>query len=137
MPFIKNDVEPHEVLMQERARSILPDHVPDILSYDPATKVLRMQAIQGSSLADFYGEQATAVPPKLWTEVRRLVSVLLQNGMIYRDITGYNFIMEEKTGKIYIIDFEHAKATSNTKVPSFVQEFVSGAGGVYWNPDFA
>lgn len=136
--FVKYDVEPHEVLMQKEARRILPGHVPEVLSYDPATKTLIMQGINGMSLSDFYGESASAVPEKLWQEVRRLVSVLLDNGVVYKDITGYNFILEEETDKVYIIDFEHAAFLwARSPLPTFVKDFVSGASGVRWNPEFA
>lgn len=143
--FVKYDVELHEVMMQKEAYRIMPDHVPEVISYDPATKTLVMQGIHGYSLADFYGESASAVPEKLWHEVRRLVSVLLKNGLIYKDITGYNFILEEETEKVYIIDFEHAAFVSPAlpprsappQPPAFVKDFVSGASGVRWNPEFA
>jgi len=136
--FVKHGVEPHEVAMQQAARHILPGHVPDVLSYDAATKTLRMEAVDGMSLADFYGEDAAAVPPALWPAVRRLVAALLEGGLAYPDITGYNFMLDKATEQLYVIDFEHASpVAAAAEAPPFVRDFASGAAGARWNPDFA
>ncbi len=88
-----------------------------------------MERIEGMTLADFYGDD---IPEFAWKEVRRIVGLLLQNGIQYVDITPYNFMIEEKTEKIYVIDYGHAKKFS---VNWFLMDFLGGSNK--WNPDFA
>ena len=88
-----------------------------------------MERIEGMTLADFYGDD---IPEFAWKEVRRIVGLLLQNGIQYVDITPYNFMIEEKTEKIYVIDYGHAKKFN---VNWFLMDFLGGSNK--WNPDFA
>ena len=95
---------------------------------------IKMKDLKSPCLADVYGEDPSEIPEWIWTDIREMVSVLLeQEGIEYRDITSYNFI--EKNGKVYMIDFGHAKYVDLTgKIDWFVEEFIDGENK--WNPDY-
>ena len=96
--------------------------------------VLTMEAIEGYCLADLYTDDPTKITKATWEEIHRILCILYEReGIEYIDITSYNF-MEDKKGKIWIIDFGHAYYTQK-KVNWFLDEFLGGDYG--WNPDFA
>jgi len=90
-----------------------------------------MEDLKAMSIADYYGTDPEAVPEWIWVEIRKMVTVLLNNGIEYRDITGYNFI--QKVDKIYMIDFGDARLKTD-KLDWFVKEFLEGENS--WNPDY-
>lgn len=91
-----------------------------------------MEDLQEECLANTYGEDPEDIPEWIWDEIRRMLTVLLQEeGIEYVDITPYNFI--EKDGKVYVIDFGDAKYTSG-ETNWFLQEFIDGENS--WNPDY-
>jgi len=96
-----------------------------------------MKKIDGFCLADLYTDDPTMVPDWIWKEIQRILAVLYEReGIEYIDITGYNFVQETGTNKIWIIDFGHAYYTTlETPVNWFLQEVLDGEKG--WNPDFA
>ena len=63
---------------------------------------------------------------------------LYENNIVYPDITGYNFIVEEITEKLWLVDYEHSfflLFSSYNEHNQFVEEFIQGKPS--WNPYFA
>jgi len=104
------------------------DFVPKIISYDHNTLEMEMHRIKPMSLSDFYGEDSNKIPETIFKEIRRIISMLFEIGIIYQDITGYNFI-EDLNGKIWIIDFGDAILFDR-----FVIEFLNGSNN--WNKNY-
>lgn len=104
--------------------------------------VIQMDSVNGMCLADLYTDDPAKVPDWIWTEIHRILSVLFEcEGIEYIDITGYNFMLEEETKKVWIIDFGDAyysttPQTDNKKPLNwFLREVLDGQKS--WNPDFA
>jgi RIO-like serine/threonine protein kinase len=104
--------------------------------------VVQMDSVNGMCLADLYTDDPKKVPDWIWTEIHRILSVLFEcEGIEYIDITGYNFMLEEETKKVWIIDFGDAyysttPQTDNKKpINWFLREVLDGEKS--WNPDFA
>lgn len=104
--------------------------------------VIQMDSVNGMCLADIYTDDPTKVPDWIWTEIHRILSVLFEcEGIEYIDITGYNFMLEDGTDKVWIIDFGDAyysttPQTDNKKPLNwFLREVLDGQKS--WNPDFA
>jgi predicted Ser/Thr protein kinase len=97
-----------------------------------------MEKINGPCLADLYTDDPTMIPDWIWKEIRRILRVLLEReGIEYIDITSYNFIQDNDTNKIWIIDFGHAHYTNVKKgnpINWFLQDILDGVRD--WNPDF-
>jgi len=106
------------------------------LTYDnnKYTGIIRMEHLDGMSLADMYTDNADKISTEIWDKIRMIIKTLYEKeGIEYIDITGYNFI--EKDNHIYIIDFGDAKYTKQSeKINSFLEKFLNGHNG--WNPDF-
>lgn len=138
LSFIKTDVTFHEYQMYKHIDSLHFDFVPKLLSYDSNKHTLTMQKIDGMSLSDMFGENFEEVPENIVEECRIIISTLYDQFIVYPDITGYNFIIERNTNKIYIIEFEHCffrGFSSYNEHNDFVQQFIKGKKT--WNPYFA
>ncbi len=94
-------------------------------------RILLMKRIQGMCLADFYGEDVSAIPTSIWEQVRNILQTLWNVGIVYPDITGYNFIVETDTEKVWVIDFGHARRVS--MVPCLRNIL---AGQKTWNEEY-
>ena len=81
--------------------------------------------------SDFYGENKENVPELIFKKIRNTLTILYNVGIIYPDITGYNFI--HSNNKIWIIDFEHAYFI-NKEPNKFVEKFLEGCNE--WNEEF-
>jgi RIO-like serine/threonine protein kinase len=76
--------------------------------------------------------------------IHKKIQIILQklwdNGILYRDVTPYNFLISND-GEIYIVDFEHAILLTESKKEKylsdrkFVQGFIKGAIK-NWNRNF-
>ena len=108
---------------------------PEIYKIEGET--VHMKKIDGLCLADLYTDDPTMIPNWIWKEIQRILAILYEReGIEYIDITGYNFIQETDTNKIWIIDFGHAYYTTpETPINWFLKEILDGGKG--WNPDFA
>jgi tRNA A-37 threonylcarbamoyl transferase component Bud32 len=95
--------------------------------------IIEMEQINGMTLADFYGEKMSDLPASIMCEVKRILKILLYSGIQYIDITPYNFMIEEGTDKIYIIDFEHALPIY---INWYVRDFLLEGKLHEWNEDF-
>ena len=104
--------------------------------------VVQMDEIKGSCLADIYTDDPKKVPDWIWAEIHRILAVLFEcEGIEYVDITSYNFMVEEETQKVWIIDFGDAyyskvgQTDDKKAVNWFLREVLDGEKS--WNPDFA
>jgi predicted Ser/Thr protein kinase len=104
--------------------------------------VVQMDEIKGHCLADIYSDDPKKVPDFIWAEIHRILAVLFEReGIEYVDITSYNFMLENDTNKVWIIDFGHAYysttplAADKKAVNWFLREVLDGEKS--WNPDFA
>ena len=95
---------------------------------------LVMENLEEMCIADMYGDEAKNIPALIWTQMRNIVKTLYEDECVeYIDITGYNFI--EKNGKVYIIDFGHAKySKKDVPINWFLKKFLDGENE--FNPDF-
>lgn len=55
---------------------------------------MEMHLVRSETLVYMYGTDEAAVPEWVWAEVRRLVMALYVKGIVYADITGYNFMID-------------------------------------------
>jgi len=132
--YIKHNVGMHEYTMHKYIYELNILNVPKIISYDYHNKILTMEKVENMNISDFYGEEIYQVPSDVIQKIRVIIKRLLDNGIEYPDITGYNFI--EGFGEIWIIDFEHAKFTNSNKNKNyeFIINFINGLNT--WNPEF-
>lgn len=107
-------------------------NIPKIKSYNKETKQLKMVRVGTMSISDYYGESAENIDNDIFTKIRNMIQTLYDHDILYVDITGYNFIENDK--KLWIIDFEHATYNYPRKTDEFVEKFLGGHNG--WNPEF-
>ncbi len=130
--FGKGGLSKREIsLQQEAARLGVAPAIHSIVKHNQMSVVL-MTKIHGSSLADFYGSDP--IPGHVWDQVKSILQLLWNNGIEYKDITPYNFMLEHETGKVWIVDFGHAR---KVKMYSFLCDILNGTGhGDTWAPEF-
>lgn len=78
-----------------------------------------IEKIDGISLNDFFrakGNYKRSVIKNIVRQIISILKILKSEGIIHRDFTGNNLLIDEK-GKLYIIDFGWAIDTSATKFP--------------------
>lgn len=130
--YVKQGVEEHEYKMHQYVYDLNIVNIPKIISYNKTKKELVMEKIIGSNLSDFYGEDASNIPAYVVEQVREIITMLTINNIMYIDITGYNFMLDENY-KLWVIDFEHATLKTDA-VPSFITQFLRGENN--WNEEF-
>ena len=134
--YIKKNVEIHEYIMHKYIYELNILNVPKIISYDYHNKILTMKKIDNISISDYYGEEIIQVPIITINKIRNIIKKLLDNNIVYPDITGYNFI--EYSDKLWIIDFEHANFIDKINLKNnnyeFIINFINGLNS--WNPEF-
>jgi len=129
--FVKKNVTNSEFMLN-RITNFLDIPSPTVLSYNE--NILKLEKIEGMSISDFYGENDKDVPIEIYESIRIIIKDLLKIGICYPDITGYNFMIDDKE-KIWIVDFGHAYVTSpEKKLDEFIEKFINGFNG--WNPLF-
>jgi tRNA A-37 threonylcarbamoyl transferase component Bud32 len=141
--FTKPNVSEHEYNMHLYIYNLKILNVPKPISYDAINKIFQMEKINGMSISDYYGEKSSDIDSNIFKSIRGIIQTLFDVGIIYPDITGYNFIAEyddfnEITDKIWIIDFEHATFNDLTIYDpnyDFVNEFINGLDS--YNLEFA
>ena len=107
-------------------------NIPKIKSYNKKTKQMKMVRVGTMSLSDYYGETEEHISDELFAKIRNIIQTLYDHDILYIDITGYNFIENDK--KLWIIDFEHATYNYPRETNQFVEKFLEGHNG--WNPEF-
>lgn len=128
--FGKGGLSKREVAIQKiAARLGVAPAIHSIVKHNQMSVVL-MQKIHGSSLADFYGSDP--IPTHVWDQVKAILQLLWNNGIEYKDITPYNFMLEPDAGKVWIVDFGHAR---QVKINPFLREVLNGTN-TEWSPDF-
>ena len=134
--YIKQNVSLNEFILARIVGNAGIANTPDIIDYDEILKIMKMKKLNDCiSLADFYGDDDTDIPENMYEEVRNIIKKLTNIGIDYVDITGYNFMVNPLTMKLYIIDFEHAYVRNPTvHIDSFIESFINGFSG--WNPQF-
>ena len=104
------------------------------IHFTDTTCEIEMEHIQSMCLADMYGDQPASLPKHIWSKIHHILKILYEEeGIVYVDITPYNFIEHEK--KIYIIDFGDAYYKDSRPRNWFHKEFLEDP--CTWNPDFA
>tara|TARA_B100001093_G_C26568381_1_gene901801 strand:+ start:37 stop:501 length:465 start_codon:yes stop_codon:yes gene_type:complete len=130
--FIKNGVKKEEYILQKLAYD---NNIPTVKPIKWENNILTMEKIDGLSVNDMYGDTEdglkTIIEKGIMEKIRKIVKDLRDIGIIYPDITGYNFMIDNNTEKIYVIDFGHAFKSSNDFVTKFINEKKNE-----WNPDF-
>jgi tRNA A-37 threonylcarbamoyl transferase component Bud32 len=130
--FEKKNVSIYEYKIHKYVYDLNIVNTPKIYSYDKECKIMIMQKINHNCISDMYGEEDNHINDDLYSKIRDIIISLYNENIEYPDITGYNFV-EDKDGKIWIIDFEHSRYEINKK-NSFVKKFMNGFNG--WNPEF-
>lgn len=136
---IKQGVSPKEYYIHselyELSRVYNCLNVPRILNYNQDTETMTTVCVGTNNVSDFYGEEEDKVPKRIFKAVRAIIQLLYDSGVVYPDITGYNFIESKSKGKtkLWIFDFEHAEVYPS-EPNEFVEEFLLGTNS--WNPDF-
>jgi len=110
--FLKENVALREYKMYKYLHNMNLPFIPKLYRYDKNSLQLTTQRIIGSSVADYYGEDYKLVPKKIISQIRDIIRYLYNIGIVYPDITGYNFIVDKKS-KVWIIDFEHCFYINN------------------------
>lgn len=122
------DVREYEIMNE--VQFLEPSITPRIIYYH--NNYILMERIDGITVADMYGEDASIVPKKIWNQIRHIVRRLNSElGIWYLDITPYNFMLDDN-GNVYVIDFEHCSTESKSLyMTDFIHYEVNE-----WNPDF-
>jgi serine/threonine-protein kinase RIO1 len=141
--YTKFDVDESEYLMYKRIQNLNIVNIPKLIWYDNTLKIMTTELIESLNIADQYTDDAEAVPDNIYQSIVNTIKILFKNGIVFPDITGYNFIYHHD--KLWIIDFEHAVDIINAAPihKDFVQEFctynsssVMTTGVKQWNPYF-
>ena len=136
MYYVKHNVEHTEYFMQKYVHQLNIVNVPEIIRYDERNKIMVMRKVGKNNLSHNYGENATDIPDELFDTVVKIVRTLVLHGIEYPDLTGYNFVEDANTyGKIWIIDFEHAKLAISKDITNIHIINICN-GKQVWNPDF-
>jgi len=104
--YTKENVSAKEYRIYKYLHNMELKFIPKLYSYDKEKKILKTQRINNMCVSDLYGEKFEDVPENVIQKIRDIVLYLNHIGVIYPDITGYNFI-EDKQSRVWIVDFEH------------------------------
>jgi tRNA A-37 threonylcarbamoyl transferase component Bud32 len=135
--YVKKNVSFHEYYMYNLAYNLSSKttifNIPKVIEYDSVNKMLIMEKINSDNISNVYGESINKVPSEIVKKIRKTIEFLRDNGIVYPDITGYNFILCEN--KLWIIDFEHSYFDGfENRNYEFIDLFIKGKST--WNPDF-
>ena len=78
------------------------------VTYTKAFAFMTMERVNGETMADLYGEAEENTPPELAAQVRAILRTLAVAGLEFPDAQPYNFLVDEDSGRVVVIDFEHA-----------------------------
>lgn len=102
----KDNVSPREYRMYKYLDNMNLPCVPKLYHYDKDNQLLTTQKINGLSVADTYGESFDKVPQAIMNQIRYIIRDLYAIGIVYPNITGYNFIID-KISKIWLVNFKY------------------------------
>jgi hypothetical protein len=101
------------------------------LTEEKRSNIMIMERVNGNDLATIYGSGDGDTPNPVYERCRNIIITLRDEGIIYPDITSYNFMLDTNPNpNLWIIDFGHAR-----EVSWFIGDFIDGNNG--WNPDMA
>jgi tRNA A-37 threonylcarbamoyl transferase component Bud32 len=129
--FVKYNVDLSEYEIHKYVYELDILLTPKPILYDAEKRILVLEHISGMSVSDMFGENPEWVEDEVFDRARYMVKLLADNGIEYRDITGYNFMLDND-GNLWIIDFEHALKKDISD--EFVCKFLDGLKS--WNPEF-
>lgn len=140
--FTKKNVNPREVAIQKYIYDLNVVNTPKVVAYNPKTRVIKMENIPNLSVADYFGSKIEDVPEEIIEMIRKAVSIIYKAGVEFSDITGYNFLYDDKLDSIWVIDYGNARFLEDIKSAEkgdferddFVEEFLDGLNS--WNPAF-
>ena len=148
--FTKGAVFNREGTMYRYLNTLGLPFLPKFYGYDKEGCILTTQRIYGHCLADYYGDCYDDLPARIKLKIKEIITDLYKNGIVYPNITGYNFI-EDINKKIWLIGFKHSFGVNNYKEGfeneesdimdyrehvQFVKDFCF-ANENNWNPYFA
>ena len=84
----------------EKASKLIP--IPKIINVNEETKEISMEFIDGKKLSEELNSLDYA---KISNEIGKQIAILHNNDIIHGDLTTSNMILQEKTNKLYFIDF--------------------------------
>jgi tRNA A-37 threonylcarbamoyl transferase component Bud32 len=130
--YIKENVSLQEYKMHKYVYDLHIIRVPKICKYCKKDKILTLEMINGMNVSDFYGDCIENIPIFIIEQIRDIIKILVANNIEYRDITGYNFVLDEETEMVWLVDFEHC--TKKKTTDSYILNFCDG--DYKWNPEF-
>jgi tRNA A-37 threonylcarbamoyl transferase component Bud32 len=110
---------------------------PEILGTDDETYIT-MEDVGQMNIADMYGEKIEDIPETLKRDIWNILWTLYSCANIeYIDVTPYNFI--EKDGRVWVIDYGHAKKTTRGKIDPWLLNVLCDPTMTLseWNAEFA
>jgi hypothetical protein len=108
------------------------------LSYGMKYTYIIMDYIAGGNIVDLYGEKVldnswfVTNLKELHSQVMGILIQLANSGIAYPDRSAYQFMAEAGSGRLLILDFEHARQTS----PEEAHAEITDISNEPWNPDF-
>ena len=87
----------------EKAEKLIP--IPRIIKVDEKEKEIVMEFIKGTRLSDCLEEFPAGKQEKICEETGESIAKLHEAGIIHGDLTPANMILDEKTGKVFFVDF--------------------------------
>ena len=112
--FTKGFVSVSESTMYRYLDTLGLPFLPKFYGYDKEGCTLTTQRIHGHCLSDYYGDCYDALPARIKLKIKEIITELYKNGVVYPNITGYNFI-EDINKKIWIVGFKHSFCVNNYK----------------------
>lgn len=109
---------------------------PCVLETDNKT-FITMEDLAVMNIADMYGDSIEDIPDTIKRDIWNILWVLYSScGIEYIDVTPYNFI--EKDGKIWVVDYGHAKKTRIGHMDTWLHSVLHNPTRTIsqWNPDF-
>ena len=133
--YVKENVDIHEFTMQTHVYSLGIVRVPEVFNYCKETQTMVMARVGAMNVSDMYGENANMVPDNVFKSISKIIQKLVDHGIEYPDLTGYNFV-EDADDNVWIIDFEHSKLKNKVDIKNKAILRVCH-GEKKWNEDFA
>tara|TARA_Y100000590_G_C15423566_1_gene902333 strand:+ start:379 stop:792 length:414 start_codon:yes stop_codon:yes gene_type:complete len=127
--FKKQNVSKEEYIIHKLVYDYKIANTPRIISYDAPTKEMIMEHLGTDTVAKLYGEDGSNVPDHVFQTIRNIITNLYKNGIMYPDITGYNFMKYDNS--IWIIDFGHAQLNPK-RHDKFITKFIDGQNRWNW-----
>jgi RIO-like serine/threonine protein kinase len=109
---------------------------PSILETDGKT-FITMEDLNALNIGDIYGDSIEDIPDTVKRDIWNIVWILYSCcGIEYIDVTPYNFI--EKEGRIWVIDYGHAKKTRSGHMDEWLHSVLDNPICTIseWNPHF-